>query len=221
MRRPPSPWLIIAVALSATAAVALSIAGGCVSKPPAPEAPTSDPAAPSHQANASTPNPSAPAIQQRPPPLVPPADPAAASAGPSASAAPAQTLDERRAALDKRFNDSLGSFDSRLRAEQQKVARERDARQTAVVTVASSSGDGNVGSNPPARSGDLKSDRSAGGTNGSAGGNGAVANEVPDGNDDDIVARRLRKAAEQETDPELKDKLWKEYVEYKRNTPGK
>jgi hypothetical protein len=27
----------------------------------------------------------------------------------------------------------------------------------------------------------------------------------------------LRKAAEQETDPELKDKLWTEYVEYKKN----
>ena len=33
-----------------------------------------------------------------------------------------------------------------------------------------------------------------------------------------ILARRIRKAAELETDPELKDKLWKEYVEYKKNT---
>jgi hypothetical protein len=48
-------------------------------------------------------------------------------------------------------------------------------------------------------------------------GNGATATEVPDGSDDDIVARRLRKAAEQETDPELKDKLWQEYIEYKKN----
>jgi hypothetical protein len=31
------------------------------------------------------------------------------------------------------------------------------------------------------------------------------------------VARRLRKAAEQETDPELKEKLWKEYINYKKN----
>jgi hypothetical protein len=48
-----------------------------------------------------------------------------------------------------------------------------------------------------------------------------VATEIPDGSDDDVIARRLRKAAEQETDPELKDRLWKEYVEYKKNTPGK
>jgi hypothetical protein len=36
--------------------------------------------------------------------------------------------------------------------------------------------------------------------------------------DDDIVARQLREAAESETDPELKEKLWKEYEEYKKNT---
>jgi hypothetical protein len=35
--------------------------------------------------------------------------------------------------------------------------------------------------------------------------------------DDDIVARQLREAAEKETDPELKAKLWKEYEAYKEN----
>jgi len=35
--------------------------------------------------------------------------------------------------------------------------------------------------------------------------------------DDDIVARQLREAAENETDPELKKKLWEEYYEYKNN----
>jgi hypothetical protein len=34
---------------------------------------------------------------------------------------------------------------------------------------------------------------------------------------DDIVARQLREAAENETDPELKEKLWKEYEEYKKS----
>jgi hypothetical protein len=36
--------------------------------------------------------------------------------------------------------------------------------------------------------------------------------------DDDIVARQLREAAENETDPELKEKLWKEYEEYKKSS---
>ena len=34
--------------------------------------------------------------------------------------------------------------------------------------------------------------------------------------DDDIVARQLREAAEKETDPALKEKLWKEYNDYKK-----
>ena len=48
-----------------------------------------------------------------------------------------------------------------------------------------------------------------------AGPNGRQAEVIPDGSDDDIVARRLRKAAQQETDPELKAKLWKEYNDYR------
>jgi len=36
--------------------------------------------------------------------------------------------------------------------------------------------------------------------------------------DDDIVARQLREAAEKETDPELKKKLWKEYEDYKKGS---
>lgn len=39
--------------------------------------------------------------------------------------------------------------------------------------------------------------------------------DIPDGSDDDVVARQLREAAEKETDPELKAKLWEEYRRYK------
>jgi len=38
-----------------------------------------------------------------------------------------------------------------------------------------------------------------------------------DPKNDDIVARQLREAAEEETDPELRKKLWKEYEQYKKN----
>ena len=51
----------------------------------------------------------------------------------------------------------------------------------------------------------------------SGAGSGGPDRSRPSGEDDDIVARRLRRAAEQETDPELKEKLWKEYEDYKRN----
>ena len=40
-----------------------------------------------------------------------------------------------------------------------------------------------------------------------------------DPKDDDIVARQLREAAEKESDPGLREKLWKEYERYKQNEP--
>jgi len=41
---------------------------------------------------------------------------------------------------------------------------------------------------------------------------------TPNGSDDDVVARQLREAAEKETDPVLKKKLWEEYRKYKEGT---
>src|ERR1700720_1336727 len=78
-------------------------------------------------------------------------DPAAGAApaggGPGAAAAagaqgPGQTSEERRAAIDKQLNDSLGSFDAELRTEQQRVAQERDARRAAAAGSATVEGQG-------------------------------------------------------------------------------
>ena len=58
----------------------------------------------------------------------------------------------------------------------------------------------------------------------SAGGSGSDAGEestpsdIGDGEDDDVVARQLREAAENEQDPELREKLWDEYRRYKGST---
>ncbi len=40
--------------------------------------------------------------------------------------------------------------------------------------------------------------------------------EPTDGQDDDVVARQIREAAEKEADPKLREKLWEEYRRYKR-----
>ena len=58
-------------------------------------------------------------------------------------------------------------------------------------------------------------------TTSGGGGNGATAQKVSAGSDNDIVARRLRKAAEQETDPAVKAKLWKEYAQYQQGNAAK
>ena len=39
--------------------------------------------------------------------------------------------------------------------------------------------------------------------------------DIPNGNDDDVVARQLREAAMREADPEVREKLWNEYRKYK------
>ena len=47
------------------------------------------------------------------------------------------------------------------------------------------------------------------------GGNGAIPEDIPDANNDDVVAAQIRLAAELEKDPEKKEKLWDEYRKYK------
>jgi len=44
-----------------------------------------------------------------------------------------------------------------------------------------------------------------------------IPDDIPDGSDDDVVARQIREAAMAETDPELREKLWEEYRKYKQN----
>ena len=43
----------------------------------------------------------------------------------------------------------------------------------------------------------------------------SMPSDVADSRDDDVVARQLREAAMDETDPALKEKLWEEYRRYK------
>ena len=216
----PRTRLSMFVAAMVTMGACGAMIGGCAAKPRPPEA----------QAEQSV------AEQPAPPPSRPPAPAAPSNLAVPASASVGETSEERRAAIDQQLNDSLGAFDTKLRDEQQKLARERDGRQNAVITVAASEtpaegatgsqgphaaeshGDaggskgGDGGSNGSDRdssgsashrkqgesrsvhSGDLKSDKAASDA-ANTDGNGASAKEIPDGSDDDIIARRLRKAA--------------------------
>jgi hypothetical protein len=149
----------------------------------------------------------------------------------------ATTAEERRAVLSGRLDKSLGDFDKTLDEEQRRTAEERDARASSGRSALPEDQDGaGSGGSRGAREGDLLSERTAqqGASGGKdapggdtqdrgtvAGGGGSPDRGIPSGDDDDIVARRLRRAAEQETDPELKEKLWKEYADYKRNVQGK
>jgi hypothetical protein len=84
-------------------------------------------------------------------------------------------------------------------------AEESDARQAGREMEPTGSEAG-----PPTASGDEGS---------KSGQDGAQRDRPRSYEDDDIVARQLREAAENETDPELKEKLWREYEAYKQNKP--
>ncbi|HLG53580.1 MAG TPA: hypothetical protein VI339_06715 [Steroidobacteraceae bacterium] len=66
------------------------------------------------------------------------------------------------------------------------------------------------------------SESTQGGVGGGAGAGGGgpskIPADIPDGRDDDIVARQIREAAIKETDPELRAALWEEYRRYKKGS---
>jgi hypothetical protein len=158
-----------------------------------------------------------------------------------------QTNEEQIAALDRMLNSGLGEYDEKLLREQERIKaatpnnNSDGADGSAAGQGDGSEGDGsegegsegqgsaaegrNTGGTPgDNREGEQSDGQRAGGTRDSSTGSGDTGNDsdqptdIPDGSDDDVVARQLREAAEKETDPELKAKLWEEYRRYKRGT---
>ena len=144
------------------------------------------------------------------------------------------TSDWRLAQVNRFMYQSLRSLDAELRREQRVAACERGPFGTmlsaqvdnkpggaagaavdgsgAAAAVATSS---NSMSNSAAAGGGVtRSLRKTNMSGSSGGGNGATAPKYVPGSDNEIVARRLKKAAEQEMNPSLRAKLWKEYTEY-------
>ena len=153
-----------------------------------------------------------------------------------------RTVDEV-AALDRELNASLAKFDDRLLKEMEAIRADsakklQDLAQEAADAAKRLRDKGMDGNTPAENSAgetsrqtdtsspDGKTEPEAVGTAGETanrGNSGAVGKGSPadrhrdDYKDDDIVARQLREAAENETDPELKEKLWKEYEDYKQS----
>ena len=67
------------------------------------------------------------------------------------------------------------------------------------------------GESDPAEQGGVGGDGAGG-----RGASGGIPADIPDGQDDDIVARQIREAAMKETDPELRAALWEEYRRSKK-----
>ncbi len=148
-----------------------------------------------------------------------------------------QTQAEKRAELDGDFLNTLGEFDEMLLKEEDKLAtRVPSQRESASASSSDDSGNdgdgGEAGSEEsgeqgegdavadaqagqPGTESDTQSDVGAGNAEVDHSVYGAPGGKLPPPEDDDIVARQLREAAEKEPDPELKKKLWEEYWKYK------
>ena len=143
---------------------------------------------------------------------------------------------EQIAVTVSKFDQSLGEYDEKLLREAERVKARRPQASAADSGAGAGSGDsGEAGTGAetgesegsPANGeqagqqsdeqGSVASsgeDQSAQGSKESSSGSSAPP-DTPDGHDDDVIARQLREAAEKETDPELKRKLWQEYKRYK------
>jgi len=146
----------------------------------------------------------------------------------------ARTDSERTAGLDSELNRSMEEFDGLLLEEQRRIAEEAGsaggdggAAAAGGATSAGSTrhgGAGASGGSPDAPSGEAgEEEGGAAGAASSASGDQrpSVPDDVGDGSDDDVIARQLREAAMSEQDPELREKLWQEYRDYKASLGGK
>ena len=159
-----------------------------------------------------------------------------------------RTAGEQVAALDEMLMAGLGEYDERLLREQERIkaaAPNTNSDSGGGMGGEGGEGDGAGGDGGDQGEGDSESSGETEGQGGMAGnsqetgttggqreggpvdssgrsGEGGSQSEQPpdvgDTSDDDVVARQLREAAEKETDPELKAKLWEEYRRYKRGT---
>lgn len=160
-----------------------------------------------------------------------PASPAVLVAPAAVDQAAEQTSAEKTADLDAQLFSGISEFDEMLLREQDRIkaASPRDAGGGG----AGGQGAGDEGSGEGedaelAGEGDAQLAAAENGStenNGSAGSGSTRPGDrsppppgTPDGSDDDVVARQLREAAEKETDPVLKKKLWEEYKKYKEGT---
>ena len=141
--------------------------------------------------------------------------------------------------LEKELDESLGDFDEEIQREQTYAEERANENATdesigGIGTFETYEGDDvSEGESSSQSSSDSSGSSSSAGGGGESGDGQAtrtgnaepnddkegkkstVPDDIPDGLDDDIVARQIREAAEKETDPVLREKLWEEYRNYK------
>jgi hypothetical protein len=146
------------------------------------------------------------------------------------------TAAERRAVLDGRLEAGYAVFDGMILGERERAQRDADAAGAGVMGTSSGTGEegegedangqGGTGDSPITVASNSATRGSGAGIFGEGNGREGefdaenatasypVPEDIPSGDDDDVVARQLREAAMREPDPELREKLWDEYRKY-------
>jgi hypothetical protein len=139
-----------------------------------------------------------------------------------------KTEQEKALELDQKLNKSLTTFDGKLLKERQMLEGQetsagsggtQDGAATAGTPGSEIEAGSVIGENPegsPSAGEKPQVAPQRGSSTSQRGGKPHTPPDIPDGHGDDIVARQLREAAENETDPVLREKLWEEYKKYKR-----
>ncbi len=132
------------------------------------------------------------------------------------------TTAEQVAILDRQLEQSTSDFDAMILEEQQRQREiDRASASRSPAQSPETTGPDTAGRNPYEDNVARAGGRSGGGIGGGIGG-GAPENpaiykppqDIPDSNNDDVVARQLREAAMREPDPLIREKLWNEYRKY-------
>lgn len=153
-----------------------------------------------------------------------------------------ETDEEKRAGLDDELRATLRELDELLLREQELVEESREAAESSSSDSGGAEGggeDSGASADDDREGEDSAGAQVAGGTarglpdappgaplpplptttgtpaGGATTGRAPRPPDVGDGRDDDIVARQLREAAQNEKDPALREKLWDEYRAYK------
>lgn len=144
---------------------------------------------------------------------------------------PPMTTADRQTALDARLNESIAVFDGMILTEREQaqgaanansgnggaggentngaggIGRNGNSDSPVVIATApqSPSGTGRMPNMDSSREGEFDNRNQD---------NFPAPADIPSGNDDDVVARQLREAAMNESDPRLRERLWNEYRTY-------
>lgn len=161
----------------------------------------------------------------------------AAEYGPDSSPGGAGTDAERIIVLESRLGEQLAQFDGMILSERQAVIQQdnEEGSTPGISGTGNGEGEGDVETAPlltsTIRSGNVNSgggmmpsqpgDNRQGDFDNTQTTSSVIPPDIPDGSDDDVVARQLREAAMKETDPRLRERLWDEYRRYKQGRVGK